>query len=173
MSLLVANIPWPGPEADPTDALRRRLGVPVAASLQFELLKRSVDGRRRPPQWLANYRVDLDDPALEQRILNAAPHGVRAYGARDHERFDKEDAAQPQRQRWPAGVRPIIVGAGPAGLFAALRLGEAGAPAILIERGGPVEERHHAVRKFWRHAELDDATPVAFGEGGAGAFSDG
>ena len=66
-----------------------------------------------------------------------------------------------------------MIGAGPAGLFAALRLGEAGAPAILLERGGPVEERHHAVRRFWRHGELDPETNVVFGEGGAGAFSDG
>lgn len=173
MPLLVANIPWTGPEADPTDALQRRLGLSAATSLQFELVKRSVDGRRRPPLWLANYRVDLDDPALEARILRKPPHGVRAYGSRDHERFDKVDPAAPSRPRWPAGVRPIVVGAGPAGLFAALRLGEAGAPAILIERGGPVEERHHAVRKYWRHAELDADTNVVFGEGGAGAFSDG
>lgn len=173
MPLLVANIPWTGPEADPTEALLRRLGLPAGTSLQFELVKRSVDGRRRPPLWLANYRVDLAETALEGQVLRRPPHGVRAYGARDHERFDKTDAEPPARPRWPTGLRPIVVGAGPAGLFAALRLGEAGAPALLIERGGPVEERHHAVRKFWRHAELDADTNVVFGEGGAGAFSDG
>ena len=66
-----------------------------------------------------------------------------------------------------------MVGAGPAGLFAALRLGEAGVPTLLLERGGPVEDRHQAVRRFWRHGELDPETNVVFGEGGAGAFSDG
>ena len=220
MSLLVANIHWPGPDGDPTPALRARLGLPSGASLQFSLVKRSVDGRRRPPVWLANYRVELEPAALEAQVLRAPPHGVRAYSSRDHERFDKEDALTPGQRStahaddlqtaapladavagpgapalagdvhpapdltagreaptrpraWPAGVRPIVVGAGPAGLFAALRFGEAGIPAVLLERGGPVEERHHAVRAFWRHAELDLDTNVVFGEGGAGAFSDG
>jgi len=176
MSLLVANIPWPGPAGDPAPAIRARLQLPPGAALHHELVKRSVDGRRRPPQWLANYRVELEATALEDQILRAPPHGVRAYNDRDHQRFDREDQpadAGAGPARWPAGLRPLVVGAGPAGLFAALRFGEAGAPAVLLERGGPVEERHHAVRKFWRHAELDLDTNVVFGEGGAGAFSDG
>ncbi|MCB9741472.1 MAG: NAD(P)/FAD-dependent oxidoreductase [Alphaproteobacteria bacterium] len=70
-------------------------------------------------------------------------------------------------------MRPIVVGAGPAGLFAALRLAEAGAPAVLLERGAPVHERLQDVRAFWRRAVLDPDSNVVFGEGGAGAFSDG
>jgi uncharacterized FAD-dependent dehydrogenase len=173
MSLLVTNIPWEGPDVDPRSQLCKRLGIPESAIASHELLKRSVDGRRRPPLWLANYRVDLAEPKLEAQVLVRPAHGVRAYASRDAERWSREDAPASPKVRWPEGVRPIVVGAGPAGLFAALRLGEAGAPAVLLERGGPVEERHHAVRRFWRHGELDPETNVVFGEGGAGAFSDG
>ena len=174
MALLVTNIPWSDLEADPTPALADRLGVPAADIVEALLLKRSVDGRRRPPVWLANYRVSLaGGEAAEAVVLARGPHGVRRFSPRDEARHQAEGQIVPVRRSWPAGVRPIVVGAGPAGLFAALRLGEAGAPAILLERGGPVEERHHAVRRFWRHGELDPETNVVFGEGGAGAFSDG
>lgn len=174
MPLLVANITW-SPDADPAPTLAERLQVPATALTEVTLIKRSVDGRRRPPRWLANYRVLLED-ALEQAVLDRAPHGVRQWTARDDARFSDATGVAPpavERLPWPAGVRPIVIGAGPAGLFAALRLGEAGAPAVLLERGGPVEERHFAVRRFWRHGELDPETNVVFGEGGAGAFSDG
>ncbi len=173
MPLLVANIPWPGEGADPAPAIADRLGLSADQVAEWTLLKRSVDGRRRPPRWLANYRVTLGDPAAEAVVLARALHGVRAYTERDVARYRAQDPVPLARLPWPSGVRPVVVGAGPAGLFAALRLGEAGAPAILLERGGPVEERHHAVRRFWRHGELDLDTNVVFGEGGAGAFSDG
>ncbi len=173
MALLVTNIPWPGEEGDPRPALAGRLGLDPGDLGEITLLKRSVDGRRRPPLWLANYRVVLASEAQEQELLARPPHGVRAFNSRDEARFDAAGLAPTPRPSWPAGVRPIVIGAGPAGLFAALRLGEAGAPAVLLERGGPVDERAEAVRRFWRHRELDPETNVVFGEGGAGAFSDG
>lgn len=69
--------------------------------------------------------------------------------------------------------RPVIAGAGPAGLMAALLLAEAGARPILLERGAPVEERQRTVEAFLHGAEPDPECNVQFGEGGAGAFSDG
>lgn len=69
--------------------------------------------------------------------------------------------------------RPIVVGCGPAGMFAALVLAEGGARPILLERGLDVDQRRESVLKFWRTGELDTKTNVQFGEGGAGAFSDG
>ncbi|NOY27603.1 MAG: FAD-binding protein [Oligoflexia bacterium] len=137
-------------------------------------MRRSVDGRRRPPVWLANYRVDLCDGAAgEAAVLSRAPHGVRALSDRDERRYALVEEAPVRRAAWPGDQRPIVVGAGPGGLFAALRLGEAGAPVVLLERGEPVERRHHDVRAFWRRGELDRDSNVVFGEGGAGAFSDG
>ena len=69
--------------------------------------------------------------------------------------------------------RVAIVGSGPAGLFAALRLAEYGIAPLLLERGKPVEERVHDVNRFWRDGTLDEESNVQFGEGGAGTFSDG
>ena len=70
-------------------------------------------------------------------------------------------------------IPPIVVGAGPAGLFAALVLAKAGLRPILLERGRPVERRKADVERFWSTGDLDPASNVQFGEGGAGAFSDG
>jgi len=135
------------------------------------LLRRSVDARSRPPRWRANYRVVLTEG--EDEVLAAGIHGVRPYTQRDADRFSMTDPPVPARRPWPKDTRPIVIGAGPAGLFAALRLGEAGAPAILLERGEPVQDRHYTVRDFWRHGRLNAESNVVFGEGGAGAFSDG
>jgi len=69
--------------------------------------------------------------------------------------------------------RPVVVGFGPAGLFATLILAQAGARPIVLERGLDVDNRKEKVQKFWRTGILDTNTNVQFGEGGAGAFSDG
>jgi uncharacterized FAD-dependent dehydrogenase len=69
--------------------------------------------------------------------------------------------------------RPVVVGCGPAGMFAALILAQAGARPILLERGFDVDSRRQSVLKFWQSGILDTRTNVQFGEGGAGAFSDG
>ena len=69
--------------------------------------------------------------------------------------------------------RPVVVGCGPAGMFAALVLAQAGACPLLLERGLDVEKRRKSVQEFWRSGTLDTGSNVQFGEGGAGTFSDG
>lgn len=73
----------------------------------------------------------------------------------------------------PLHQKPIIVGAGPGGLFCAVRLAEYGIPSIIIERGDEASKRMLHIAKFWRYGELDPETNVCYGEGGAGLFSDG
>lgn len=69
--------------------------------------------------------------------------------------------------------KPIIIGAGPGGLFCAVRLAEYGIPSTIIERGDEATKRMLRIAKFWRYGELDPETNVCYGEGGAGLFSDG
>ncbi len=69
--------------------------------------------------------------------------------------------------------KPIIIGSGPAGLFAALRLVEHGIPCLLFERGSESSERIKGINRFWRYGELDPKNNVCYGEGGAGLYSDG
>ncbi|WP_416173577.1 NAD(P)/FAD-dependent oxidoreductase, partial [Clostridium perfringens] len=69
--------------------------------------------------------------------------------------------------------RPVVVGFGPAGIFAALLLAEKGYKPLVIERGEDVDKRTETVDKFWKTGELNTESNVQFGEGGAGAFSDG
>ena len=77
--------------------------------------------------------------------------------------------------RAPAGLagRPVVIGAGPCGLFAGLILARMGFRPIILDRGKPVRERTRDTWRLWRHAVLDPESNVQFGEGGAGTFSDG
>ncbi|MDE7054551.1 MAG: hypothetical protein K2O84_07000 [Oscillospiraceae bacterium] len=93
-------------------------------------------------------------------------------------RNDRVSKVNETLYRLPPPVRrpeipPVVAGAGPAGLFCALALARCGAPPILLERGWPVERRRQDVERFWATGELDPESNVQYGEGGAGAFSDG
>lgn len=100
------------------------------------------------------------------------PHFVYSVEA-----FAKGETAAPRDFRVEKityrGTKPIIVGAGPAGLFAALRFAERGVKCVLIERGSQAEKRMVHINRFWRYGELDANNNVCFGEGGAGLYSDG
>ena len=86
---------------------------------------------------------------------------------------DKFSEAETFPKLQPLKQRPIIIGAGPGGLFCAVRLAEYGIPSIVIERGDDASKRMLHIAKFWRYGELDPETNVCYGEGGAGLFSDG
>ena len=153
--------------------IAQRLECSSDVITSIHMLKRSVDGRRRPPVWLGNYKVGIRDQQNYDKILSTAKHGVRAFSNRDKKRHNMIDFSFLDDFVWPKHKKVVVVGAGPAGMFAALRLAQAGANSVLIERGGDVKDRHVKVRQFWRHHELHPECNVVYGEGGAGAFSDG
>ena len=129
-------------------ALARKIGRHIAAD-RFVVIRRSVDARKRP------VRVNL---------------GVRIYG--DGEILMPERPVFAYRDvRSAAPV--VVVGAGPAGLFAALRLVELGLKPVVVDRGKPVKSRRRDVAALNRRGVLDSESNYAFGEGGAGTFSDG
>lgn len=113
------------------------------------------------------------------RYVYTIEFSVRDENAcRDRFRLDPDILSvvkEPKRPipRLSSKKRIVIVGTGPAGLFAAIRLSDHGLRPVLIERGRPVEERVRDVESFWRGGVLNPESNVQFGEGGAGTFSDG
>ena len=130
------------------------------------LSKRSVDARDRARVHFVCC-LDLDVRGDEAAIAARSPW----------RQISVEEVPAPldftRVDRGAKGLRPLVVGAGPAGLFAALALAEAGQKPLVIERGRPVGERALDVRRFFATGALDPASNVQFGEGGAGTFSDG
>lgn len=150
----------------------RRLRVGEERIREVKLQKRSVDARgREGAHFTLTADVLLDDAALEKRIAQKyKPNQVGYLPARRME--SAPDVFRLPIRRW-TGERPVVVGAGPAGLFCALALAVRGARPLLIERGQGVERRAADVAELEESGTLHPESNVLFGEGGAGAFSDG
>ncbi|MHB8419794.1 MAG: NAD(P)/FAD-dependent oxidoreductase [Myxococcales bacterium] len=148
------------PEERLASRAAERLGVSAGKLSSLRIVKRSLDARKKGhPRWLLSVDVEV---AGDARL---GPLGTGVLPVPD-------EAAPPARVT-RAHLRPIIVGAGPAGLFAALGLLERGVASILVERGRPVGPRRRDVAKLFREGQLDPESNMNFGEGGAGAYTDG
>ena len=133
------------------------LGVPVAAVSEAEILSASVDSRRGAPKILLTLRVEAagapaSPPEAFAGFVPEVPRLAPRFASLRH---------------------PLVVGTGPAGIYAALLLAESGCEPIILDRGAPVEERTADCEKFLRTRTLDPASNLLVGEGGAGTFSDG
>lgn len=150
-------------QADVLRAVARRLQCRPAELVSLEILRRSLDARQkdRPPHYVISAEVEFRG----ERTPSLLPGQIEQVA----EPAPLAGLPQVQSDR-PA---PVVVGAGPAGLMAALRLAEAGLKPLLVERGAATQTRGRQVEAFWRDGILDAESNVLYGEGGAGLFSDG
>jgi uncharacterized FAD-dependent dehydrogenase len=141
------------------------LGVPPESIESLRVIRRSIDARRRrPPCFIYVVEVSLPD---ETSWTEKPFKGVTVR------RIQESREPSFSKVHLKSGVRPVVIGCGPAGLFAALTLAESGMPPLLLERGKNVTQRVSDVNRFWEEGRLNPESHVHFGEGGAGTFSDG
>jgi uncharacterized protein len=154
----------------PPSALRKaiikRLGIEPADLLNFTVFKRSYDARKKNSAISFVYVVDLtarNEAAILERLSN--DRNVRAAPDTSYHPVGHAPAASSER--------PVVVGFGPCGVFAALLLAQMGFKPIVLERGRDVRRRTKDTWALWRKNTLTPESNVQFGEGGAGLFSDG
>ena len=163
------KLPLDHPKAALREALLARLGIDAGALLGFSVFKRSYDARKRSAIVLI-YSIDAE-LRDEAAVLARLKHDAHVMPAPDTSY--QFVAGGEQLQGHDANERPVVIGTGPCGLFAALILAQMGLRPLILERGKVVRERTVDTFGFWRKRELNPESNVQFGEGGAGTFSDG
>ncbi len=142
----------------------RALRISASKIKKLTIVRRSVDARKKPDVRIV-YTVDVAVDGNENKVLKQS--GCKRASLADNKYYKA-----PKCDKIPA-CRPVVVGFGPAGMFAGLVLALAGLRPLILERGEDAETRHKKVQKFWETGILDRKSNVQFGEGGAGTFSDG
>ncbi|RMO08860.1 hypothetical protein ALQ47_05122 [Pseudomonas cichorii] len=160
------KLPIDHPDEDLRAALLQHLGIDSSELLDFTLFKRSYDARKKSSELFFIYTIDFqvrDEEALLRKLANdrhVGPAPDVSYKVVGHAPADLKE-------------RPIVVGFGPCGIFAALLLAQMGFKPIILERGKEVRQRTKDTWGLWRKKILNPESNVQFGEGGAGTFSDG
>lgn len=164
MSLIVSNIrlPFDVPEEQALREARRLTGL-LSDETQAAVSRASIDARRG--KIFRVYSVRLDAPIDEKAFAEKLQMPFVRY------KPDEKPAVPCGSRRLEH--RPVVVGLGPAGLFAAYTLAKHGYAPLVLERGGDLDARDRAVDAFWSGGALDGESNIQFGEGGAGAYSDG
>lgn len=142
----------------------RALRIPPEAIHALHMVKQSVDARKKE-DIVFIYSVDVEAEREEDLVKRARSVNVTLVKEKPY--------VFPKTGEQELNHPPVIVGSGPAGLFCAMMLAEAGFAPVVLERGDCVEVRTEKVNRFWNGGPLDPESNVQFGEGGAGTFSDG
>lgn len=145
------------------DSIALKLGVSKDHILDYQIVRRSIDARREHIYFV--YEVDVLVKDWEKILKKSSSSDIFVA--------PNEEYQMPLPGNCSLSNRIVIVGTGPAGLFCAYQLAEAGYRPIVLERGEKVEDRVNSVSKFWEDRVLQPNSNVQFGEGGAGTFSDG
>lgn len=142
----------------------KKLNISKKDISNFKILRESIDARKKD-NIKFNYSVELSC-SKEERLVNRC---------KNNDIILQEDEPMEDLQIGSERLlhRPVIVGMGPAGIFAGLLLARKGYKPVIFERGEDVDNRTKTVEHFWKSGELNTESNVQFGEGGAGAFSDG
>ncbi|HWI54952.1 MAG TPA: NAD(P)-binding protein [Desulfobacteria bacterium] len=155
-------------DRDGTDISReiaKKISVPVENIVDYKIVRKALDARKKD-RLLFVYTVDVTLSARGVKIVSRRRNSglIQVFSELETELLPGDV---------PLGARPIVVGAGPAGIFAALTLARYGYRPLVFERGQDVETRTREVEEFWVNRLLNTESNVQFGEGGAGTFSDG
>ncbi len=158
------KLPYEHSAMDLEYKIRKILKLSANQKFTYKIVKKSLDARKKPDLFLV-YTCQISCDKEEQIVKKAKNNAVCLVKTKYYRLPLCGEEVLPHR--------PLVIGAGPAGLFAAYILAEAGYHPILIERGKAVEDRQKDVEHFWKTGILDTNSNVQFGEGGAGTFSDG
>lgn len=155
-------------------ALATKLGISPEGIRQVSVFKRSYDARKADLRVVYIVDVELTHAAQEAEILARLPEHPHVRASPDMAWQMPAQAPADWKSHWPTALpRPVVVGFGPCGIFAALCLAQMGLCPIVLERGKTVRERTQDTWGLWRKNVLNPESNVQFGEGGAGTFSDG
>jgi uncharacterized FAD-dependent dehydrogenase len=149
-------------------AIAKALKIPNNKIKTYTIAKKSIDARKNDIKYIYSVEVAVNlDPKEKETAIISRSHNQNATIA-EQERYHFIPVGDSKLRH-----RPVVVGTGPAGLFAAWLLAKNGFQPLVIERGLEVQKRVEAVEHFWKTGELNPECNVQFGEGGAGTFSDG